>query len=71
MAGPVATISRPANKGETLRGKQKEKDVRMSNIIAAKGKKIPVLSPPSRHPPLSFPFFLFISFTNFVYFSTK
>jgi hypothetical protein len=35
MSGPVATISRPS--GETLRGKQKEKDVRMSNIIAAKG----------------------------------
>ena len=31
----VATIARPT--GETLRGKQKEKDVRMSNIIAAKG----------------------------------
>lgn len=35
MAAP-ATIARPAT-GETLRGKQKEKDVRMSNIIAAKG----------------------------------
>lgn len=34
MAAP-ATIARPT--GETLRGKQKEKDVRMSNIIAAKG----------------------------------
>ncbi|KAL4116347.1 T-complex protein 1 subunit delta [Phytophthora ramorum] len=33
MATP-ATIARPS--GETLRGKQKEKDVRMSNIIAAK-----------------------------------
>ncbi|CEG37275.1 t-complex protein delta subunit [Plasmopara halstedii] len=33
MAAPV-TIARPT--GETLRGKQKEKDVRMSNIIAAK-----------------------------------
>lgn len=31
----TATIARPT--GETLRGKQKEKDVRMSNIIAAKG----------------------------------
>lgn len=31
----AATIARP--NGETLRGKQKEKDVRMSNIIAAKG----------------------------------
>lgn len=31
----AATIARPM--GETLRGKQKEKDVRMSNIIAAKG----------------------------------
>lgn len=31
----AATIARPT--GETLRGKQKEKDVRMSNIIAAKG----------------------------------
>lgn len=31
----AATIARPS--GETLRGKQKEKDVRMSNIIAAKG----------------------------------
>ncbi|KAF1779688.1 GroEL-like equatorial domain [Phytophthora cactorum] len=32
--GCPATIARPT--GETLRGKQKEKDVRMSNIIAAK-----------------------------------
>lgn len=36
MATKSATIARPAM-GETLRGKQKEKDVRMSNIIAAKG----------------------------------
>lgn len=36
MATKTATIARPAT-GETLRGKQKEKDVRMSNIIAAKG----------------------------------
>ncbi|GAB9466444.1 T-complex protein 1, delta subunit [Globisporangium polare] len=35
MATKTATIARPAT-GETLRGKQKEKDVRMSNIIAAK-----------------------------------
>lgn len=35
MAATTATIARPAM-GETLRGKQKEKDVRMSNIIAAK-----------------------------------
>lgn len=55
MATKTATIARPAT-GETLRGKQKEKDVRMSNIIAAKGTyALPALlqqAPTSPPPPL-------------------
>lgn len=42
MAAAAPTIARPT--GETLRGKQKEKDVRMSNIIAAKGTSLPLSS---------------------------
>ncbi|KDO26795.1 T-complex protein 1 subunit delta [Saprolegnia parasitica CBS 223.65] len=36
MATTTASVQKTSAKGETLRGKAKEKDVRMSNIIAAK-----------------------------------